>query len=78
MSIVSEHVMELVQLTRISENTYRPLPKKDLSERQQQLFWKYHGHFPNDFARGLNDMLDNERLIEYDHLTNTLHTETVA
>ena len=78
MSIVSEHVMELVQLTQLSENTYRPSPKENLSERELHLFWRYHGRFPNDFALGLNGLLDNERLIEYDHLTNTLITETVS
>lgn len=47
-----------------------------LSTRETQLFWKYHGHFPQEFVKAIIDSLPtNYKFISYDHLKNTVTVE---
>jgi len=76
MSIVADHLKELLLLIPLSETEYRPIPRETLTARESQLFWRYHGHFPNDFARAVADAIpENQRLVTYDHLNNRVTVE---
>ena len=78
MNIVAEHVRELMLLIPLSQTEYRPTPKESLTSRENQLFWRYHGHFPNDFARAVADSIPKtQKFVEYDHLTNRVTVEEV-
>ena len=78
MNIVADHVKQLVELVSISETEYQPIPRTTLSTKEQQLFWRYHGHFPNDFARGVADSLpDTHKFVSYDHLLNRVTVQVV-
>ncbi len=47
-----------------------------LSTREIQLFWRYHGHFPQEFVKAVESILPNNyHFIEYDHLKNVLTLE---
>lgn len=76
MNIVADHVKNLIQLIPLSTTEYRPTPKESLSEREQQLFWRYHSHFPNDFAKAITEILPPDlKFIQYDHLSNKITVE---
>ena len=78
MNIVAEHVRELMLLIPLSQTEYRPTPKESLTPKENQLFWRYHGHFPNDFARAVADSIpETQKFIQYDHLTNRVTVEEV-
>ena len=78
MNIVADHVRQLVELVSISETEYQPIPRTTLSTKEQQLFWRYHGHFPNDFARRVANCLpDTHKFVSYDHLLNRVTVEVV-
>lgn len=79
MSIVSDHVSELATLSPIEEYIYSVIPKATLSHRELQLFWRYHGHFPNEFAAGLISLIPSQEVfVSYDHLLNRLVTQEVS
>lgn len=76
MNIVSDHVKELLLLIPLSQTEYQPSPKDSLSHRETRLFWRYHGHFPNDFAKAIQESIpDNQKFITYDHLNNRVTVE---
>lgn len=78
MSIVADHLQSLMTLVQVSESTYRPVPKDSLTHREQKLFWRYHGHFPNDFAKAIVEYLpEGHKFISYDHLQNLIHVESL-
>lgn len=78
MNIVADHLKTLVQLIPVSETEYRPVPRESLTQREQQLFWRYHGHFPNDFAKAITELLpSNTKFIQYDHLKNKILVEVL-
>lgn len=69
-NVVAEHVKELLQPIT---DELKVLPKNTLSDREHTLFWRYHGHYPNDFAKGVMLSLPKEyQFISYDHLKNSL------
>jgi hypothetical protein len=76
MNIVADHVKELMLLVPLSQTEYRPTPKESLTTRENRLFWRYHGHFPNDFARAVaNSIPENQKFVTYDHLSNRVMVE---
>jgi hypothetical protein len=78
MNIVAEHVRELMLLIPLSQTEYRPTPKESLTPKENQLFWRYHGHFPNDFARAVADSIpETQKFVSYNHLTNRVTVEEV-
>ena len=78
MNIVADHAKTLIQLIPVSQTEYRPVPKESLSHREQQLFWRYHGHFPNDFAKAILELLpSNTKFVQYDHLKNKILVEVL-
>jgi hypothetical protein len=78
MNIVADHLKELMLLIPLSQTEYRPIPKESLTPKENQLFWRYHGHFPNDFARAVSDCLpESVKFVQYDHLTNRVTVEEV-
>lgn len=51
-------------------------PKETLSTKENQLFWRYHGHFPQEFTQALINQLPVEyKFVSYDHLRNRLKVE---
>lgn len=67
--IVVDHAKQLLQITP----DLKVIPKPDLSTREYQLFWKYHGHFPQEFVQAIIDSLPpHYDLISYNHLVNQL------
>ena len=72
-NVVAEHVLELLE--PIDDNL-KVKPKTNCSTRELQLFWKYHGYFANDFARGVAKALpDKYEFVSYDHLNNKLEVK---
>jgi hypothetical protein len=73
-NIISDHVLELLEpLT----DELKVKPKENLSDRGLYLFWRYQGHYPNDFARALRQALpDHLEFVSYDHLTNKLEVQS--
>lgn len=79
MSIVSDHVSELAILSPIGDYVYSVIPKATLSHRELQLFWRYHGHFPNEFASALISLIPSQEVfVSYDHLLNRLVTREIS
>lgn len=78
MNIVADHLNHLLLLIPLSETEYRPMPKESLTHRENQLFWRYHRKFPNDFARAVANCLpDTLQFVTYDHLSNKVTVENV-
>jgi hypothetical protein len=78
MNIVAEHVKELMLLIPLSQTEYRPIPKESLTLKETELFWRYHGHFPNDFAKAIQETLpENQKFVQYDHLSNRVTVEAL-
>ena len=74
MSIVTDHVLELLE--PITDDL-KVRPRLDISDREYQLFWRYHGHFPSEFAAALVKALPEQYKVEsYDHLNNKLEGTT--
>ena len=72
-NVVAEHVLELLE--PIDDNL-KVKPKENISSRELQLFWKYHGHFSNDFAKAVQKALpDKYEFVSYDHLNNKLEVK---
>jgi len=70
MSIVSDHVLELLEPI---DDQLKVRPRLDISDREYQLFWRYHGHFPADFAAAVAKSLpEGYTFVSYDHLNNKL------
>lgn len=73
MNIVADHLQSLLLILPIDSTTYRPVPKSTLTEQELKQFWKYHGRFPNDFARAIvNSLPDDLQFVSYDHLSNLI------
>ncbi len=69
-NVVAEHVLELLEPI---DEQLKVRPKDNISTRELQLFWRYHGHFSNDFAKAVQKALpDGYEFISYDHLNNKL------
>lgn len=78
--VVIEHIRQLlVPITdeyHLGELFYYPQPKPELSDREHQLFWRYHGHFPQEFVKAIQTILPNNiHFVEYDHLRNVCTLE---
>ncbi len=78
--IVIEHIRQLlVPLTddyNLGELFYYPQPKHNLTPKEQQLFWRYHGHFPQEFVKAIQTILPNNiHFVQYDHLQNVCTLE---
>ena len=65
MNIITDHVLELLE--PITEEL-KVSPRLEISDREYNLFWRYHGHFPAEFAAALM------KALPYDHLKNELIT----
>lgn len=75
---VVDHIRQLLHpFPEASPGThyFRATPST-LSTREIQLFWKYHGHFQQEFVKAIIDSLpDNYNFISYDHLNNLITVE---
>ena len=74
MTIVSDHVLQLLE--PITEEL-KVMPRLDISDREYQLFWRYHGHFPAEFAAAIDD-LDEHSSEDSDDDANMSGMEEVA
>jgi len=69
-SIVTQHVLQLLEPI---DDELRVRPRLDISDREYQLFWRYHGHFPSEFAAAVCKALPIKySFVSYDHLNNKL------
>ena len=74
MSIVTDHVRELLEPIT---DELKVRPRFDVSDREYQLFWRYHGHFPAEFAAAVAKALPEDyQFVSYDHLQNKLEVTT--
>lgn len=77
--VVINHIKSLLQeLPDAVEgvHTLQPKANTNLSTKELQLFWRYHGHFPQEFVKAVESTLPNNyHFIEYDHLKNQLTVE---
>ena len=72
-NVVAEHVLQLVEPIN---DTLKVKPRENISSRELQLFWRYHGHYANDFAKAVMQALpDGYEFISYDHLNNKLEAK---
>ena len=68
-SVVVTHAKDLLTITE----DLKVIPKPNLSTREHQLFWRYHGRFPQEFTQAIIDSLPPDYdFVSYNHLTNTL------
>lgn len=68
-----ETLMESFPDLQQGQNTLRVFPRTDISSRELQLFWKYHGNFPQEFTQAImNALPHNCEFISYDHLLNNV------
>lgn len=77
--VVIEHIMSLLQpIQEVTQGIHSltMTTKPNLSQRETQLFWRYHGHFPQEFVKAIETILPHHyHFIEYDHLNNQLTVE---
>jgi hypothetical protein len=77
--VVIDHIRDLLQtipVVNAGTHNLQPVPKPNLSQREYQLYWRYHGHFPQEFVKALQSILpENYHFVEYDHLKNELTIE---
>jgi hypothetical protein len=67
------HISDLFAPINYEEAPVRIRPRADLEPEQVQKFWRYHGRFPNDFARAIVEVLPEGKIfVQYDHLANSL------
>lgn len=70
------YISDLFAPIDYSESPVRIRPREDLEPEQVQKFWRYHGRFPNDFARAIVEVLPEDKtFVQYDHLANSLVTK---
>jgi len=67
------YISDLFAPIDYSSAPVRVCPRADLEPEQVQKFWRYHGRFPNDFARAIVEVLpEGKTFVSYDHLANSL------
>lgn len=72
--VVVDHCQSLLAPFDTSQCPLRATPKSDLSERETELFWRYHGRFPQEFTQALiNQLPEGLTFVSYDHLQNQLN-----
>lgn len=55
------------------DSMIRVYPKNDLTPEETKLFWRYHGHFPQEFTQAIINLLpDQHTFVSYDHLKNQI------
>lgn len=68
-----ETLMESFPDLQHGTHTLRVYPATTISSRELQLFWKYHGNFPQEFTQAIINLLPaNCEFISYDHLLNNV------
>jgi len=80
--IVVSHIEQFLEdIPDLEPGNYvlTPRPKSDLSEEQCELFWRYHGHFKQEFVRAVCNILPHHtQMVEYDHLNNSLTVKVTS
>jgi hypothetical protein len=75
-NITVSHIQSLIRdfpTTSNGTSTLKVYPIDSISPRELQLFWKYHGHFPQEFTQAIiNRLQPNYQFVSYDHLSNTV------
>jgi len=72
--IVVDHVETLLAPFDMSQCPLKAAPRPNLSDRETQLFWRYHGRFPQEFTQALiNQIPEGLTFVSYDHLKNQLN-----
>jgi len=67
------HISDLFAPIDYDATPVRVCPRADLEPEQVNKFWRYHGRFPNDFARAIMEILPKGKtFVQYDHLANSL------
>ena len=67
------HISDLFAPIDYDVTPVRVCPRADLEPEQVNKFWRYHGRFPNDFARAIMEILpEGKTFVQYDHLANSL------
>lgn len=73
---VVTHVQSFIDtfpVTSLGQSILKVYPKTTLSTRELQLFWRYHGHFPQEFVQAvINSLPENYQFVSYDHLLNNV------
>lgn len=73
---VVTHVQSLIEpfpQTSLGQSTFKVYPRTTISSRELQLFWRYHGHFPQEFVQAvINALPEDYQFVSYDHLLNNV------
>ncbi len=68
-----DYISDLFAPIDYESTPVRVTPCADLDEDNVKKFWRYHGRFPNDFARAIMEILPKGKtFVSYDHLANSL------
>lgn len=72
--VVVNHIESLLSPFDVSQCPLKASPLPDLSDKDIQLFWRYQGHFPQEFTQALiNKLPDGLTFVSYDHLKNQVN-----
>lgn len=70
---IVDHIESLLDPYDLSQCPLKALPKASLTPDELQQFWRYHGHFPQEFTQALiNQLPSHLTFVSYDHLKNQL------
>lgn len=68
-----ETLIDAFPVLQEGQHTLKVYPRNDTTTREVQLFWKYHGHFPQEFTQAIINTLPTKcEFISYDHLLNNV------
>ena len=68
-----ESLVEQFPTLQQGQHTLKVYPRTTISQRELQLFWKYHGSFPQEFTQAIINTLPTKcEFISYDHLLNNV------
>lgn len=72
--VVVKHVETLLdEFDSPVSNSLSARPRHNLEDHEQRLFWRYHGHFPQEFTQALINRLPEQcTFVSYDHLRNKI------
>jgi len=80
--LVVSHIEQLLQgfpILEQGEHVLNPMPKENLTTREYDLFWRYHGHFCQEFVQAICNILpQHTKFVEYNHLHNELTVEVTV
>lgn len=74
--IVVSHIQTLMESfpeASKGQSTFKVYPRTTVTGRELDLFWRYHGNFPQEFTQAIiNTLPSGYEFVSYDHLLNNV------